>query len=116
MNAQDETSEHPQGGCGVKVTGQSAVSLGFVNKIGLGSAHYLKPTNHCGANNHRAISIVANAPLGHCVVAFVTLLVKVIVMVSAKWSRGDECGRSDDTKSRDKRSATQFPFPANQWL
>jgi hypothetical protein len=40
----------------------------------------------------------------------------VIVMVSAKWSRGDECGRSDDTKSRDKRSATQFPFPANQWL
>jgi len=75
IDAQDETSEHPQGGCGVKIANTSVVALEFVNKIRLGSAHGLEPADHCGADNKRAISTVASAPLGHCVVAFIALLV-----------------------------------------
>ena len=75
INAGDETSEHPQGGRGVKIAGASVVALEFVDKVQLGSAHCLEPADHGGAANYRAVSIVAGAPLGHCVVAFVTLLV-----------------------------------------
>jgi len=53
----------------------AVVALGFVNKVGLGSTHRLEPADHCGADNHRAIGNVAGAPLGHCVVAFVALLI-----------------------------------------
>ena len=75
IDAGDETSEHPQGGRGVKIAGTSVVALEFVDKVGLGSTHCLEPADHCGADNHRAISTVAGAPLGHCVVAFVALLI-----------------------------------------
>jgi len=75
IDARDETSEHPQGGRGVKIAGTSVVALEFVNKVGLGSTHCLKPADHCSADNHRAIGTVAGAPLGHCVVAFVALLI-----------------------------------------
>jgi len=74
IDARDETSEHPQGGCGVKIAGTSVVALEFVN-VGLGSTHCLELADHCGADNHRTISTVAGAPLGHCVVAFVALLI-----------------------------------------
>ena len=70
IDAADETSEHPQGGRGLKIAGTSVVALEFVNKVGHGRTHCLKPANHCGADNHWAISTVAGAPLGHCVVAF----------------------------------------------
>jgi len=75
IDAGDATSEHSQGGRGVKIAGTSVVALKFVNKVGLGSTHRLEPADHCGADNHRAISAVAGAPLGHCVVAFVALLI-----------------------------------------
>ena len=75
IDAGDEISEHPQGGCEVKIAGTSVVALEFVDKIRLGSAHGLEPADHCGAYSHRAISTVAGAPLGHCVVAFVALLI-----------------------------------------
>ena len=91
IDAGDETSEHPQGGRGVKIAGTSVVALEFVDKVGLGSTHCLEPADHCGADNHRAIGTVAGAPLGHCVVAFVALL--ILESESAKWSRGNECGR-----------------------
>ena len=71
IDARDETSEHPQGGRGVEIAGTSVVALEFVDR----SAHPLEPADHGGADNHRAVNIVAGAPLGHCVVAFVTLLV-----------------------------------------
>ena len=94
ISARDETSEHPQGGRGDKIAGTSVVALEFVNKVGLGSAHGLEPADHSGADNHRAIGTVAGAPLGHCVVAFVAhLVLESDLMVSAKWSWGDECGR-----------------------
>jgi len=75
INAGDETAEHPQGGRGVKIAGTSVVALEFVDKIRLGSAHCLELADHGSADNYRAISTGAGAPLGHCVVAFVTLLV-----------------------------------------
>jgi len=74
INARDETSEHPQGGRGVKIAGTSIVALEFVNKVGLGSVHRLERADHCSVDNHQAISTVAGA-LGHYVVAFVALLV-----------------------------------------
>jgi len=75
IDARDETSEHPQGGRGVKIAGMSVVALEFVNKVGLGSTHCLEPADNCGADNHRAIGTVAGAPQGHCVVAFDALLI-----------------------------------------
>ena len=75
INAGDVTSQHSQCGRGVKIAGTSVVALEFVNKVGLGSTHRLEPADHCGASNHRAISVVAGAPLSHCVVAFVALLI-----------------------------------------
>jgi hypothetical protein len=33
IDAQDDTSEHPQGGCGVKSAGTCVVALEFVDKI-----------------------------------------------------------------------------------
>jgi len=75
IDARDETWEHPQGGQGVKIAGTSVVALEFLNKVGLGSTHCLEQADHCGADNHRAIGTVAGAPLGHCLVAFVALLV-----------------------------------------
>ena len=49
IDAGDETSEHPQGGRGVKIAGTSVVALEFVDKVGLGSTHCLEPADHCGA-------------------------------------------------------------------
>jgi len=83
IDAGDEISEYPQGGCEVKIAGTSVVALEFVDKIRLGSALGLEPADHGGADNYRAISTGAGEPLGHCVVAFVTL----VVLESDQWSR-----------------------------